>query len=83
MRHVYDKCGQTGQDRGKRMTSDESPRTGNATRFMQIPLKSVSLRARSLFAAASPKSDLMLWIIDNISLKTWFIWLTSRALESP
>jgi hypothetical protein len=39
------------------------------------------LRAKSLFAAASPKSDLQ--ITHRISLKTRFVRLTSNALESP
>jgi hypothetical protein len=39
------------------------------------------LRAKSLFAAASLKSDL--WITYRISLKTSFIRLSSNVLESP
>jgi hypothetical protein len=39
------------------------------------------LRAKSLFAAASPKSDLQ--ITHRISLKPRFVRLTSNALESP
>jgi hypothetical protein len=39
------------------------------------------LRAKSLFAAASPKGDLQ--VTHRISLKTSFIRLTSNALKSP
>jgi hypothetical protein len=39
------------------------------------------LRAKSLFAAASPKGDLQ--VAHRISLRTSFIRLTSNALKSP